>query len=66
MYKAPKDELQFLNKFENMNHLYKPPADFTFSGDIYILYVLLKVRKNIFLVSFNLTVLGIYPTWPKN
>jgi len=32
MYKSPIDELQqFLNKLENMNHLYKPPADFTIS-----------------------------------
>jgi hypothetical protein len=47
MYKGPVDELQFLNKLENLNHPYKPPADFTFSGEIYILYILMKVRKNI-------------------
>ena len=49
-----------------MNHLYKPPADFTYSGEIYILRILLKVRKNVFLISFNLTVIGIYPTGPQN
>jgi hypothetical protein len=67
MCKARIDELQqFLKKLENMNHLYTPPADFTFSGEICILYILLKVRKNIFLVYFNLTVIGIYPTGPPN
>jgi hypothetical protein len=38
MYKIHLGELeQFLIKLEkNMNHLYKPPADFTISGEIYI------------------------------
>lgn len=38
MYKTHLDELeQFLIKLEiNMNHQYKPPADFTISGEIYV------------------------------